>query len=61
MPDQVFAEPAVPAIVVAALQARGDKSCRSGPSPRPNSILITPAGFVGAADPRTRGALAAGY
>jgi gamma-glutamyltranspeptidase len=26
-----------------------------------NSILVTPAGFVGAADPRTRGALAAGY
>jgi gamma-glutamyltranspeptidase len=26
-----------------------------------NSILVTPSGFAGAADPRTRGALAAGY
>jgi len=26
-----------------------------------NSILVTPEGFAGAADPRTRGALAAGY
>jgi gamma-glutamyltranspeptidase / glutathione hydrolase len=26
-----------------------------------NSILVTPQGFVGAADPRTRGATAAGY
>jgi len=26
-----------------------------------NSIMVTPKGFVGAADPRTRGALAAGY
>jgi gamma-glutamyltranspeptidase / glutathione hydrolase len=26
-----------------------------------NSILVTPTGFVGAADNRTRGALAAGY
>jgi len=26
-----------------------------------NSILVTQAGLVGAADPRTRGALAAGY
>jgi gamma-glutamyltranspeptidase len=25
------------------------------------SILITPEGFVGAADPRSRGALAVGY
>jgi len=26
-----------------------------------NSILVTPNGYVGAADTRTRGALAAGY
>jgi gamma-glutamyltranspeptidase/glutathione hydrolase len=26
-----------------------------------NSILVTPDGLVGAADPRTHGALAAGY
>jgi hypothetical protein len=26
-----------------------------------NSILVTPGGLTGAGDPRTRGALAAGY
>ncbi len=33
---------------------------RMGLNPPP-AILVTPEGFVGAADPRTRGALAAGY
>jgi hypothetical protein len=31
------------------------------PGSSANSILITPRGFIGAADNRTRGALAAGY
>ena len=61
MPDQVFAEPAVPPDIVAALQARGDKVVPTRPFTAANSIAITPQGFVGAADPRTRGALAAGY
>jgi gamma-glutamyltranspeptidase/glutathione hydrolase len=61
MPDRVFAEPGFPPDLIAALVARGDAVTVQ---PRPtsaNSILVTPSGFVGAADPRTRGALAAGY
>jgi gamma-glutamyltranspeptidase/glutathione hydrolase len=61
MPDHVFAEPALPGDLVAALQARGDKVVPQRPFTSANSIEITPEGFVGAADPRTRGALAIGY
>jgi gamma-glutamyltranspeptidase / glutathione hydrolase len=61
MPDQVFVEPGVPDDVVAALQARGDKIVPQRPFTSVNSIVGTPEGFVGAADPRTRGALAVGY
>jgi gamma-glutamyltranspeptidase / glutathione hydrolase len=61
MPDQVFAEPTVPVELVAALQARGDKVVLQGPFTSANSIMITPQGFVGAADPRTHGALAIGF
>ncbi|HUI12836.1 MAG TPA: gamma-glutamyltransferase [Xanthobacteraceae bacterium] len=60
-PDQVFAEPAVPADVVAGLQARGDKVVPQRPFTSAESILITPEGFVGAADPRSPGAAAIGY
>src|SRR5271154_4086870 len=58
LPDQVFAEPGVADAVVAALQARGDKIVPTQPFTSANSIMITPDGFVGAADPRTKGALA---
>jgi gamma-glutamyltranspeptidase / glutathione hydrolase len=61
MPDQVFAEPTVPAAIVTALEARGDKVVPTRSYTSANSIMVTPQGFVGAADPRTRGALAAGY
>jgi gamma-glutamyltranspeptidase/glutathione hydrolase len=61
MPDQVFAEPGFPDDVVKALAARGDAVAVHKLLSSANSILVTPAGFVGAADPRTRGALAAGY
>jgi gamma-glutamyltranspeptidase/glutathione hydrolase len=60
LPDQVFAEPGVSPDVVAALQARGDKVVATRPFTSVNSILITPDNIVGAADPRTRGALAVG-
>jgi gamma-glutamyltranspeptidase/glutathione hydrolase len=60
IPDQVFAEPGVSPDVVAALQARGDKVVATRPFTSVNSILITPDNIVGAADPRTRGALAVG-
>ena len=61
VPDQVYAEPAVPDIVVSTLKARGDKVVPQRPFTSANSILITPGGFVGAADPREGGALAVGY
>jgi len=61
MPDRVFAEPALPQELIAALQARGDDVVVRRLPTSANSILVTPAGFVGAADPRTRGALAAGF
>jgi gamma-glutamyltranspeptidase/glutathione hydrolase len=61
MPDQVFAEPGLSPAVVAALEARGDKVVPTRPFTSANSIMMTPQGFVGAADPRTRGALAAGF
>ena len=61
MPDQVFVEPGVADDLLAALQARGDKVVSQRPFTSANSIMITPGGLVGAADPRTPGALAVGY
>jgi gamma-glutamyltranspeptidase/glutathione hydrolase len=61
MPNRVFAEPALPQDLVAALKARGDDVVVHRLPTSANSILVTPAGFIGAADPRTRGALAAGF
>jgi gamma-glutamyltranspeptidase/glutathione hydrolase len=61
MPDLIFAEPGVAADVIAALEARGDKVMVRRLPTSANSILVAPTGLVGAADPRTRGALAAGY
>jgi gamma-glutamyltranspeptidase / glutathione hydrolase len=60
-PDQVSAESTLAPAIVAALQARGDKVVPQRPFTSAESILITPEGFVGVADPRTRGALAVGY
>jgi gamma-glutamyltranspeptidase/glutathione hydrolase len=61
MPDRVVAEPGFPDEVIKALEARGDAvTVRKLPTSA-NSILATPSGFIGAADPRTRGALAVGY
>jgi gamma-glutamyltranspeptidase / glutathione hydrolase len=61
MPDRVFAEPWLASDLVAALKARGDEVTMARLPTSANSILVTPSGFVGAADPRTRGALAVGY
>jgi gamma-glutamyltranspeptidase/glutathione hydrolase len=60
MPDQVYAEPGLAPELVAALQARGDKVVPTRPFTSANSIMITPQGIIGAADPRTQGGLAAG-
>jgi gamma-glutamyltranspeptidase/glutathione hydrolase len=60
-PDEVVVERSMPAAVIRALQARGHKVSNDLARTAANSILVTPQGFVGAADQRTRGALAAGY
>jgi gamma-glutamyltranspeptidase/glutathione hydrolase len=61
MPDQVSAEPEFAGDLIVALEARGETVVVRHLTTSANSILVTPAGIVGAADPRTRGALAAGY
>jgi gamma-glutamyltranspeptidase/glutathione hydrolase len=60
-PDEVAAEPDFPPDLLDALKARGHTIVMMRPGTSANSIEITPAGYVGAADTRTRGALAAGY
>jgi gamma-glutamyltranspeptidase/glutathione hydrolase len=61
MPDQVFVEPGLPEATLDSLKARGHMIERRPPGTAANSILVTPKGFIGAADSRTRGALAAGF
>jgi gamma-glutamyltranspeptidase / glutathione hydrolase len=61
LPDEVLAEPAVPADVTRGLERRGHKVVGRPPWSSANSIMVTPEGLAGAADPRTRGSLAAGY
>ena len=61
MPDRVFAEFGFPDDLIKALEARGDAVTVRKLTTSANSILVTPQGFVGAADPRTRGARAVGY
>jgi gamma-glutamyltranspeptidase/glutathione hydrolase len=61
VPDQVYVEPGIGDDIIAALQAGGDKVVAQRPFTSANSIMITPDAFVGAADPRTRGALAVGF
>jgi gamma-glutamyltranspeptidase/glutathione hydrolase len=60
-PDGAFAEPGFAPDLLDALQRRGHKIVPTEPHTSANSILVTPNGYVGAADTRTRGALAAGY
>jgi len=49
-----------PAATLKALEARGHSVMVRVPGTSANSVLVTPAGLVGAADTRSRGALAAG-
>ena len=60
-PDVVYVEPGFPPDVLAGLKARGYTIVPTAPHTSANSIEVTPQGYVGAADTRTRGALAAGY
>ena len=60
-PDEVFAEPGFAPDLLDALERRGHTIVATEPHTSANSIQVTPNGTVGAADTRTRGALAAGY
>jgi len=60
-PDVVVAERGLSRDTIRLLEERGHKIIAGAASGSANSILITDQGLTGAADPRTRGALAAGY
>jgi gamma-glutamyltranspeptidase / glutathione hydrolase len=60
-PDEVIVEPGFDAKTLDALAARGHKIILRVPGTSANSIAVTENGYVGAADRRTRGSLAAGY
>ena len=61
LPDEVVAEQAVPDETVHGLEQLGHTVVRRPNWGSANSIMLTPDGLAGAADPRPRGALAAGY
>ena len=60
-PDKTFVEPGFAPAVLAALKARGHIIVPTAPHTDANSIEVTKDGYVGAADRRTRGAMAIGY
>jgi len=60
-PDQVYVEPGFAPAVLDALRARGHVIVASDPHTAANSIIVTSDGYLGVADRRTRGSLAAGY
>ncbi len=60
-PEETLVEPGFDPAVLAALKARGHMIAQARPGTSANSIEVTADGFVGVADPRTRGALAAGF
>ena len=61
VPDQASAERGFSPDTIRALEARGHKVTIGASSGSANSILMTPDGPTGAADPRQRGTLADGY
>jgi gamma-glutamyltranspeptidase/glutathione hydrolase len=61
LPDQVFVEATVPAETIRLLEARGHTVMVRPKWGSANSIEAAPDGLIGAADPRTRGALAEGF
>jgi gamma-glutamyltranspeptidase/glutathione hydrolase len=61
LPDEVRAEHGFPQAIITGLRARGHTVVMPMGQTSANSIAITPDGFLGAADPRTRGSSAAGY
>jgi gamma-glutamyltranspeptidase / glutathione hydrolase len=61
LPDEVRIEKGFPDDVLAELRAKGHKIVEPLGYSSANSILVTSNGPLGAPDPRTRGAEAAGY
>ena len=61
LPDEVFAERGLSPDTLRLLEARGHKIVVGTTRGSANSIMVTPEGLAGAADPRQRGTLAAGY
>ena len=61
LPDQIDAERGLSPDTIRLLEARGHKIVVGRTFGSANSILVTPDGFTGAADPRQRGTLAEGY
>ncbi|MGE4166477.1 MAG: gamma-glutamyltransferase, partial [Xanthobacteraceae bacterium] len=60
-PENVFVEPGIAPEVLDDLAKRGHQITPTRPGTSANSIAVTPDGLIGAADARTRGALAAGH
>jgi gamma-glutamyltranspeptidase/glutathione hydrolase len=60
MPDEVRVERGFPEEVLTELKAKGHKVIEPLGQTSANSIAVTPTGLLGAPDPRTRGAAAAG-
>jgi gamma-glutamyltranspeptidase/glutathione hydrolase len=60
-PDEVLVEPGFAPETLQDLVARGHHVAVRRPGTAANSIAVTPDGLIGAADTRTRGALAIGY
>ncbi|MBI4274613.1 MAG: gamma-glutamyltransferase, partial [Rhizobiales bacterium] len=61
LPDETVVEPGMRETVIEALKSRGHTVVVRPLGTSANSIEVTRGGFIGAADPRMRGALAAGY
>jgi gamma-glutamyltranspeptidase/glutathione hydrolase len=61
LPDQVFAEQGLSPDTIRLLEAKGHKVVVGAIMGSANSILVTPDGITGAADPRQRGTLAEGH
>jgi gamma-glutamyltranspeptidase/glutathione hydrolase len=61
LPDQAFAERGFSPDTLRLLEQKGHKVVTGATFGSANSILVTPEGLTGAADPRQRGTLAEGY
>ena len=60
-PDELYVEPGISPEILEGLVKRGYQVVLTPPQTSANSIEISADGYVGAADRRTRGSLAAGY